>query len=324
MRILFSFHMYPPVHRAGAEYFAHNLAKKLIANGHEVRVLLHRYWGSPDIDKPYEYEGVMVWPPISTQALDELFFWSDIVCSHLDFFKHSAWRAKLARKPIVFFAHSISHYYDDTINRYDHTYVVYNAFHVRDELKLNRPSCVVQPFVDPECLAESNTKEYITLVNLCELKGGEQFYELARRMPDKKFLGVTGSYNEQLLEQLPNVTIWPRSNIKDVFSVTKVILMPSSEESWGMVAAEALFNGIPVLCSPTPGLIENCGDSAQYFEREDLDGYENAIRKLDKPTTYGKWVKKALERTKNRLILEQLQDFENLLIRAVNECKSNT
>jgi glycosyltransferase involved in cell wall biosynthesis len=68
--------------------------------------------------------------------------------------------------------------------------------------------------------------------------------------------------------------------MREVWSQTKVVLMPSEYESYGMVAAEACVNGIPVIAHPTKGLVE-CLDSAGLFiPRDDTDGYERTLRLL--------------------------------------------
>jgi len=108
------------------------------------------------------------------------------------------------------------------------------------------------------------------------------FYKLAERMPDVRFLGVVGAYGGQDIRDLPNVEIQPHTpNIRDdVYARTRVLLMPSSYESWGRTGAEAMASGIPTIAHPTPGLRESLGDSGVFVERPDLDGWEHAIRQL--------------------------------------------
>ena len=300
MNILLSVHMYLPFHKAGAENYAHNIAKRLVERGFHVRVLMHRYWGSPKDCQMYVLDGVEVFPPSSQETLNELFRWCHVCLSHLDFFKYSVWKCKEMNKPCVFMAHSHSHYYDDIINTNDHVFAIHNAEWIANELPYKRPSMTFEPIVDDTCLAESKGREYITLVNICELKGAELFYRLAELMPDKKFLAVEGSYNEQIVKDLPNVTFWKRTDIKNVFEVTKVLLMPSEEESWGMTAAEALANGIPVICTPTPGLKENCSYAGQYLDRNEPEKWVSLLKKLDNPKEYKKWSEAGLKRTSER------------------------
>jgi len=82
-----------------------------------------------------------------------------------------------------------------------------------------------------------------------------------------------------------------------VYARTKVLLMPSSYESWGRVGVEAMASGIPVVAHPTPGLCESLGEAGIFVDRNDLDGYEAVLRKLMTRTEYGLASKKAQARS---------------------------
>lgn len=315
MKILFSIHLYPPKHLCGAEFYAHNMAKGLIKMGHEVRVFLHQWYGATT-EGVYNLDGVLVCPPTcSNQAKDELFQWADIVLTHLDFTKWTLWKCRTLNKPVVFITHNTSDFYNDMINQ-GRAWVIYNCEHAKQELNYQRPSMVFEPFIELErCVSEDKGREYITLINLNENKGVRQFYEIAKAMPDRKFLGVKGSYMEQELNAPPNVEIWGKqTDIRKVYEKTRILLMPSDYESYGMTAAEAMANGIPVICTPTPGLVENCGDAAQYLSRTDIKKWVSLIRKLDNSKEYEKWSKKGLERTTSRP--DRFKELEQFL----NEC----
>ncbi|MEE9387157.1 MAG: glycosyltransferase [Paracoccaceae bacterium] len=47
------------------------------------------------------------------------------------------------------------------------------------------------------------------------------------------------------------------------------VLMPSRIEGWGLPAGEALWFGIPAICSTAPVLKEVCGDLGLYFDPDD-------------------------------------------------------
>jgi glycosyltransferase involved in cell wall biosynthesis len=66
----------------------------------------------------------------------------------------------------------------------------------------------------------------------------------------------------------------------DVWSRTKILLVPSTYESYGMVAVEALASGIPVIASPTFGLKESLSYAGIFADRSDLDAWEMHIRRL--------------------------------------------
>lgn len=133
------------------------------------------------------------------------------------------------------------------------------------------PSIVVRPPAFSDRLISTRpVTGYVTLVNLVPNKGPDIFYALAEQNPELEFLGVQGGYeqNLQVLKSLPNVTIWDhQADMSSVYRRTSVILMPSKYESYGLVAVEALSQGIPVIATDTLGLRECLGDGFVVPER---------------------------------------------------------
>ena len=312
MRILFSIHLYPPKHLCGAEFYAHNIAKELVKRGHQVRVYLHQWYGA-STDGRYSLDGVDVCPPTcSNQAKEELFQWADIVLTHLDFTKWTLWKCRQLGKPCVFITHNTSNFYDQMVKDASRLGIIYNAQHAKDFLNYDKPSIVLPPHMDLERVKCDRVGDYITLINLNENKGVKQFYKIAEAMPERRFLGVIGSYMEQDTNCPPNVTIWPKQvDIRKVYEQTRILLMPSDYESYGMTASEAMANGIPVICTPTPGLKENCGDAAQYLPRDNTKKWVSLIRKLDDPKEYKKWSDLSQQRTKDRP--DKISELETFL-----------
>jgi glycosyltransferase involved in cell wall biosynthesis len=133
------------------------------------------------------------------------------------------------------------------------------------------------------------TGGHVTLVNLNEHKGALIFYELARRMPHTKFLGVVGGHGNQIIRRnIPNVTIMDHGpDMKRVWTQTRVLLMPSVYESYGLVAVEAGINGIPTVANPTPGLLENLGRLGIFVERDGpIEHWVTALNDLLVPEVY--------------------------------------
>jgi glycosyltransferase involved in cell wall biosynthesis len=143
----------------------------------------------------------------------------------------------------------------------------------------------------------------ITLINANENKGVHQFLELARRMPDRKFLGVRPYYGN-MSTPLPlggNIEWVPFSDdIRTILRRTRILLVPSYYESFGRVAVEAMINGIPVLyskpakSSPYPGgsmegMQSWIGDAAIQCDRDIPEEWSTAIGLLDDAEMYAKW-----------------------------------
>ena len=124
--------------------------------------------------------------------------------------------------------------------------------------------------------------QYVTLSNLNENKGGQILIDIAKAAPEIQFLGVRGSYWKQIEDQtLPNVTyINNTPQIKEVYAMTKILIMPSKDETWGRTAVEAMSSGIPVIVAPTPGLKECVQDAALLVDRTEIKEWVRLIRRL--------------------------------------------
>lgn len=319
MNILASVHLYPPVHNCGAEYVLHHMNKYLISQGHSVKLLL---WQANQhrINKAYSWEGVDVFPP-DQAIIETLFDWADIVITHLDYTYQTIQLGSIYGKPVVHLIHN-THKYECVADAYRPQFIVYNSKWAEDELRYQHKSIVVHPPCDWRLYdtgEDTEQNEFITLINLDDNKGGGILREIAKRMPDRKFLGVKGSYSHpaeigQYTDQPSNVTVINNSpDIMPVYRQTRILIMPSKYESWGRTATEAMCSGIPVISSGTPGLRENCGDAGIYVDREDIDGWVKAIKKLDNPKEYKKASAAAKTRSRELDPVKELEDLHSWL-----------
>lgn len=334
LRILWCIHLYVPRHNCGSEYVAHCVNKYLLAQGHEVRVVLQQ-GNMHGIQMPYVWEGVEVMAPISggDPNCRDQFRWADVICTHLDYTKFSIVMGYTVKRPVVHFIHN-DILYPEIVGAFGENFIVYNSKWIADKLAYDWPSMTLVPPCDYryyDVCENPIENKYITLISLNKNKGGEIFYEVARRMPEKQFLGVRGSYDEQLVEDLPNVTIIDNTpDILSVYKQTRILLMPSRYESWGRTATEAMCSGIPVICCPTDGLKENCADAALYCtprqevkrdaagnidmqddteEPYDVSSIIKQIKKLDNPAFYQAVSEKSRERSRQ---LDPQQSFKEL------------
>jgi len=149
------------------------------------------------------------------------------------------------------------------------------------ESKFNRfDSIIIPPLINPNNYTiEFNSKEYITLINPIQMKGGDIFKKIAQALPNRKFLAVKGwshlmknnNWDLPLLndlssglgisdnplfaitefEEINNVTVQDSTtNMKHIYSKTNILLVPSiTPEGGPRVAIEAMINGIPVIGS---------------------------------------------------------------------------
>lgn len=284
-------------HNAGAETTLHDILRKLVKSGWEARVIIKDRRGEPRRD--YEIDGVSV-----IQAADkrEILHWiprADVTISHLECSERTHILSNNYSVPTIHLVHNTHPLTVKWQSRASALIVNTDWIANEPEWKsIDKPMIVVNPPVNPDDY-ETDHGKCVTLVNLWEDKGAEIFYEMAKRFPNVPFLGVKGGYGAQVIRELPNVTIMEHTdNMRDVYSQSKVMLMPSKYESFGRVGVEAAASGIPTIAHPTPGLRESLGDAGIFADREDADAWEEALRDLLKPVKYGKATKASKARSK--------------------------
>jgi glycosyltransferase involved in cell wall biosynthesis len=323
MNILASIHLYPPKHNCGAEYMIHWMLKDLQNKGHQIKVLLHQA-NHYKIKNNYVFDGIDVFPP-QENVIDSLMRWSHAVLTHLDYTKWTIASAALYKKPVFHLIHN-SHPYPEIINARHNQHIVYNSLWLKNLLNYQWPNFIMTPPVDYriyDLQIEPAKNEYITLINTNENKGGKIFEKIAQAMPNKRFLGVLGSYDEQVRGSLPNLKYVPNtSDINQYYRQTRILLMPSEYESWGRTATEAMCSGIPVISSEAEGLKENCGSAGIYIkDRNDIKSWVNAINRLDEKKAYEEASRKAKNRSRDHDPRKALDEFEGWVREMVNKYK---
>lgn len=170
------------------------------------------------------------------------------------------------------------------------------------------------------------TGEYITLINANILKGLPLFVDLAKRFPERKFLGVKPYYNlVSVPTDVPNIKwIDIQEDIREILKETRVLLMPSSYESWGRVAFEAMYNGIPVIYTKpaeslpgfnfksgtTQGMKEWIGDAAIECDRTNIEEWVDAIKRLDAAEVYNDYSDRGYKCTRDLDIFSEIPKIE--------------
>lgn len=255
---------------------AHAMMKDLVARGFDVRVVVR------DGSTPYRFEGIEVGLAKPDATLGAHFQWCDIAFTHLDVTRAAMAWAKHGR-PLVHVVHNHRQLEYHRVTPERAALVVWNSEWTAKMFEhwKGRTLIVHPPVRAIDYKTERWRADSVTLINMNEAKGGHLFWKLAERMPDVQFLGVRGSYGHQETNDLPNVEVWDNTpHARAIYERTRVLLVPSSYESWGRVAIEAIASGIPVLAHPTPGLTESLGDAGLFADREDLDDWERQLRRL--------------------------------------------
>lgn len=308
MKIQALTHCYVPLNRGGAELMLHEIMRTLAERGHESEVIVTE---EGPMGHETEVDGVRVRYVSAAVALREK---PDRVVSHL---KETAKVLKWSGDRKV---------HSTVIVHSDHRWilmdlaagpdtVVFNTQWVRDAVQrridFSDRSLVLHPPVDPDRFLTTPGK-CVTLVNPIPEKGSEVFYKVAEALPEVPFLVVEGGYERQrqvFRTDLQNVRVQGHtSNMKrDVYSKTKVLMMPSHFESFGMTAVEAAVSGIPVVAAPTPGLLESLGTSGMFLEVSNTQQWIETVSMLT--GSEAAWSKASLNASR---ILDKVESKDKL------------
>lgn len=276
-RVLVVVHGWFPHLAAGSERMVQHMLNALPRDEFEVEIL--SFGAAPYVifDTEYEYEGIHVTIGYDPPAQFE----PDLILTH-----HGP-GARVTHQLTQQFPNAavVAVFHNERFDipdilRLEADLNVFNTHWVSDAIQA--PGIVVHPPLEWDRHHVESTGQCVTLVNLQDNKGVGTFYRAAERIGDAVFMGVIGTHGEQEIRtDLDNVLIQPTTqDMREVWRRTQVVLMPSEYESYGMVAAEALVSGIPVIAHPTPGLTE-CLDWAGIFvDRDDTDKYVQALRLL--------------------------------------------
>ncbi len=167
-------------------------------------------------------------------------------------------------------------------------------------LHSDKPIELVLPpiFFKEKYKVERNNKRFATFINPSRHKGLDIALSIAKSHPSIKFkfvvnnrLKITALTQSELLSNNIEI-VGPFEDMREIYSQTRVLLAPSQwVETWGRIASEAHFSGIPVLSSCQGGLPEAVGPggiSLPYNAK--LEDWQSAFNTLweDKDGMYSK------------------------------------
>jgi glycosyltransferase involved in cell wall biosynthesis len=136
---------------------------------------------------------------------------------------------------------------------------------------------VVPPIVPSGNYSTATNRSCAVFINPAPYKGLDIVLGLAEARPDVTFLFVVnrrrfehGGARPQSWDRLRNVkTVGPIRDMRRIYRHAKLVLAPSQwVETWGRIATEAHFSGIPVLASNSGGLPEAVGPGGLCLPRD--------------------------------------------------------
>jgi len=316
MKILVLVELYYHKNKSGGESYLHYILKQIKKQiDAQITVLLPK---SKEI-KMLEFGGINICE--TTETLEECYKYiddCDLLITQLMMSNKVIEEGLLRKKPILWILHG----YFQGFHKYMENPLITKIFNSKNvlcdfqskDLEIEN-YYIIYPytdFINYNYYKDKDVwrREYITFVNPCVNKGVEVVLRLAKKNPSRKFLIVEGGYmNDEaqpfLLEfqKLPNSHIIRNTNemIKEVYSKSRIVIMPSKYESYGMVCSEASSMGIPVIINKnTKGLVENMGELSLGGYGDDTESYQKVIELLDNKETYYLWSKLYEERMEDR------------------------
>lgn len=181
---------------------------------------------------------------------------------------------------------------------------IYNT--TRSAREWRHPGIVIHPPVGALPKASTPKGDAITLLSNLHNKGAGVALKLAAIMPNQRFIIVRspaepthGLENfDVLAAALPNVEVGERVGPDEVaeryLSQTRIVIIPSRMETYGMSAIEAAGHGIPSVSIMNAHVAEGIGDAAYGTAGLDLDGTELGIYRVN--ANYAEWSAKARAR----------------------------
>lgn len=307
-------HKYVPDHNAGSEWMAHAINMYLIGNqSYYVNVLVNS-------SSVYEFERVHIIEDNNKELVESAITHSSVLLTHHTMMASAVYTGMKAKRPVVILMHDPDQkaYLQEFVRiSSKNIYLLNNSYWLKEYYsQFNLPSIVVYPPVYWKEYNVETSREFVTLINLNANKGGHVLYKIAKAMPDVKFLGVAGSYNNQIIRKgLPNLTYMENTPyIQSIYAKTDILLVPSKEESWGRVAVEAMSSGIPVIAHPTLGLLESCDSAGIFCDRNNISAWVKEIRRLKDDAAWRKQVsEKCLARAQDLDPKDQLDKMATWL-----------
>lgn len=308
MNILVIVELYFHKSKSGGEAYLHNFLKKLkfkYSTNTNIQVII------PNLkeDKKYNFEDIIINESIDkTEDLKNYILKSDLVITQLMLSEKIINMCLECKKEIIWILHG---YFDgfNKLMKNDNIIKIFNSNNVLMDFMNNskykiKNYFIIYPFTDFIKLSkykdiEKNRREYITFINPVKNKGVNLILKLAKQNKNRKFLIVEGGYSkeEQLqylnkFRELSNCHIIKNTNdiINNIYLKSRIIIMPSKYESYGLCVAEACCFGIPCIINKcTKGLVENLGELSLGGKDEVVKTYQKVIQSLDIKENYFMW-----------------------------------
>lgn len=298
-RIAAFLHGYPPLWSMGGEVSTHRTLRHIPGSV-----------AFTNTDEEYEIDGVRVMPLPGISA-DEIREAAEAVDAKV-LFAHSTLAVETVRAgrrsgiPTILAVHAPPRFASDLRGAWSAATVrLYNTAEARKTWADNRGWVLHPPVGHPLTADIPGPHDALTLTSSLVNKGAGTVLELAKMWPDRRFIIVESpahlTHGSPLFWEdaatLPNVEIRPRlhpDEMGELWAETRVLLVPSRYETYGMSAVEAAGYGIPSAHVDTPHVREGIGPGARLLQRHSLEELAQAIEEIE--VDYPIWSSRALTR----------------------------
>lgn len=210
-------------------------------------------------------------------------------------------------------------------------YAVYNTRTSAEQW--GEPNAVVlHPQVGPLPKEIKNKGNAYTVLSSLFNKGVGVVLALAKMYPDKRFIIVRSPAEathgipdlEEQAAKLPNVELHPRVPPEEVykyFEQTRILLVPSMYETYGMSAIEAAGYGIPSVHVDTPHVREGIGEAAVLIQPLSIEEAAKGIEIIENDyENYSRGARKRAEwlQLRQEQESEQFANFVSLVTKPIN------
>lgn len=286
MRITGYLHYAPPMRVVGGEMMTLRLLQHSAEQGHDVSAVIREL----DQDRMFGKVRLVAGHTTSNQGAIQAFNMADLLVTHPEIadgpYRYST---RNISTPSVGIIHNLGRRNLRGLRQRPNMAVIANS-HETARLLIEsgatgtRPISVIYPPSEPPAPpVDGLPRAFCTQVNISKAKGSRTLHGLVRDLPKVPFLAVLGGHGEQEVPKNDhgNVTLYGHfSGMGMPYALTRVLLAPSRDETYGMVVCEATALGIPVVASDIPAHREALGDSPTYVALDDEEGWRTAVETL--------------------------------------------
>lgn len=294
-------HGYPPLWSMGGEMSTHRTLR--VVPGSLV------FTKTP---KVYRFDKVAVRPstgPSFQHILEDAeSVGATVLFGHSTLSQNTIRAAKKMRIPSILSVHAPPRFAADLRRAWSSATVrLYNTEAARRDWRDPR-GWILHPPIGKRVEMPTGPHDALTLTSSLLNKGASRVLELAARRPNQRFIIVESPAHHthgspqfwEDAEMLPNVEVWPRlhpDEMGKLWAETRVLLVPSNYETYGMSALEAAWHSIPSVHVNTPHVLEGIGTAARLLKSHSVDELDQAVTDIEKQ--YDVWAEAASKRVRS-------------------------